>query len=251
MADRPLDQTLVIARIGRTELGPAAVSFDEDALSIVLRGAPADRTMRVELSAIEGVYDDGHEVTIPLRNGTRLVLEVESSGDLRDAILVLCMALPELTRALRALGSRRGARSSRATAGDEQRRFFAPLLDARRRATGAAGLADTIGAFDADVLAASIHRVVQAFASQRVSELGPERRALEAELFDAVEPLQASLQRVRDAAPGAKATAGELRPWRAWAAELQAAFEAADRVWLALDAVLEGRPLPAKERSQR
>jgi hypothetical protein len=32
----------------------------------------------------------------------------------------------------------------------------------------------------------------------------------------------------------------DLRLWRAWSAQLSATFETADRVWLALDAALDG-----------
>jgi len=33
-----------------------------------------------------------------------------------------------------------------------------------------------------------------------------------------------------------------LRLWRAWSLQLRATFETADRVWIALDAVLAGVP---------
>ncbi|HEX3865425.1 MAG TPA: hypothetical protein VHV78_01690 [Gemmatimonadaceae bacterium] len=245
MPEGPLAPTLVGARIGRTDLGQAALTVDDDALNVLARNAPDERTIRVELASIEGVYVDGNEVTVPLRDGTRLVLVADWAPRLRETILGRCMTLPELTRTLRVLGSRRGTHATRAVAAEEQRRFFAPLLDARRLATNAHTADDAITAFDADALMASIHRVLHAFAAQRFADLGPARRALEAELLDAVEPLNDSLGRVRDAAPRARSVAGELRPWRLWASELRAAFETADHVWLALDMVLESAPIPA------
>ncbi len=248
MIDRAQAPVLIVtARIGRTTLGSAALTFEEDALSLALREANGDGAIRVELASVEAVAAGTGDVIIPLRDGSRLVLETDAPADLRDSILARCLALPELTRTLRALGSRRGQRSARADAGDEQRRFFAPFLDARRAAANAATPADTVAAFDADALAASVRRTLQGFAALRFPQLGPERRALEAALFEAIESLQESLSRMSGTATDAVSVIGELRPWRMWAAELRASFEAADHAWLALDLVLEATPKPASK----
>ena len=70
---------------------------------------------------------------------TRKVLEVGGRAGPRPAaevegreLLAACRALPEVTRALRALGSRRGAGGTRRNPGDREGRFFAPFISARR-----------------------------------------------------------------------------------------------------------------------
>jgi len=47
---------------------------------------------------------------------------------------------------------------------------------------------------------------------------------------------------LRNAAREALASADDLRLWRAWARQLAATFDTADRVWLALDMALDARP---------
>src|SRR6185503_6026931 len=83
-------------------------------------------------------------------------------------------ALPEFTRALRALGSRRGRRGGRAAGADQQARFFSPLVDAT-------------------TLRAAFRETLDTFAHDRYPEYAPARRALEAELFDVAEPLFSAL----------------------------------------------------------
>jgi len=68
---------------------------------------------------------------------------------------------------------------------------------------------------------------------------GPARRALEAELLDSTEPLQAALRALGERASEARDQADEIRAWRAWALSLRNVFEAADRVWVTLDDALD------------
>lgn len=146
--------------------------------------------------------------------------------------------LPEFTRALRALGSRRGRRGGRAAGADQQARFFAPLVDARSAAAAANDAAGIVAAFDAAALRAAFRATLDAFARDRYPEYAPARRALEAELFDVAEPLFASLDEVHALQAGKTA----LEPPDAlatWSREIQRLFECADRVWVLLDEALE------------
>jgi hypothetical protein len=146
--------------------------------------------------------------------------------------------LPEFTRALRAFGSRRGRTGSRGAGADQQARFFAPLVDARREAASANREADVVSAFDPRTLGEAMRASLDQFAATRYPEYPAARRALEAQLSEVAEPLFTALDGV--AAARARVTdanaADELRDW---AAAVQRLFGVADRVWLALDDVLE------------
>src|SRR6185437_15840216 len=114
-------------------------------------------------------------------------------------------ALPEFTRALRALGSRRGRRGGRAAGADQQARFFSPLVDARSAAAAANDAAGILAAFDATTLRAAFRETLDTFAHDRYPEYAPARRALEAELFDVAEPLFSALDEMHSMPAGEKA----------------------------------------------
>jgi hypothetical protein len=231
-------------RIGRTDVGGAVLTIDDDALVFVVRGEHDEPPMRVAHAAIDTMHATAAEVTLTLRDGTTIVIDPQPS--LADELVAHCQTVPELTRTLRSFGSRRGASAGRRVsdadierASAEQRRFFSPLLEARRGAMHAQGAA-AIAAFDASAIARALAETLHAFAADRFSEPGPARRALEAELVDVSEPLVAALRELGRLATDATDSPGDLRLWRAWATQLRATFETADRVWIALDAVLGG-----------
>jgi hypothetical protein len=253
MTDRHRAQLGVVAvRIGRTDLGHGAVTIDDDALTIAVRDDSsehaAERPIRIRLAAIDSVLLAEGEIAVAVRDGTRLALGTPGAVEMCASILAHCRALPELTHALRAFGSRRGSRSRRASGPSEQQRFFAPLLDARRRAVVATTPTETIDAFDAGPLARSMEGAVHAFAVERSGPDGPEKRALEAELVDSSEPLHLTLERLGVAAEAAKASLDDLGAWRLWATELRTTFEVADRVWLVLDTALDAALPPSPKR---
>jgi hypothetical protein len=181
----------------------------------------------------------GKEVSLVARDGMHIVLKSSAASDLIREILARCQALPELTRTLRAFGSRRGRRSTRDTEASEQQRFFAPFIAARRAAMHADGPEASIAAFDVPALVVALHDTLVTLAAERHGNDAPARRALEAELVDLSEPLQLSLNSLGEEAMAAAAAPSDLRLWRAWAAQLRTTFESADRVWLAIDAVLD------------
>lgn len=243
MIDRAVGTKFVVAaRVGRTDLGEATVTVDEDSLLIVGGSTGAERSARVLLASVDAVETSGGEVIVLLRDGRSVTFYASGALELREEILARCRVLPELTHALRAFGSRRGHRSTRATAATDQRHFFAPLLDARRHAVTAGTSAAAMAAFDADALSAAFEAQLHAFAAQRYADHPPARRALEAELIDLSEPLQVSLDTLRDAAQEAAATPDDVRLWRMWARQLAVTFDTADRVWLALDTALDASP---------
>lgn len=237
MVDRARGPIQIAAlRIGRTDVGAATALLDDDSLTLVMTIEPDEHPLRVKLSSIDSLHGNGDEIDIVLRDGTHVELRSNETG-LRDDLLDRCRSLPELTRTLRAFGSSRRT-STRASEPGEQQRFFAPLLDARRSAAHAEGTA-AIAAFSGSSLVAAFEATFKQFATERHAEPGPQRRALEAELVDAGEPLFDALRGLREAASAATASTDDLRLWRAWSAQLRIAFEMADRVWLAVDAALE------------
>jgi hypothetical protein len=234
----PAPVSITALRVGRTDVGPAAASVDDDALTIVVRIDAEERSLRLRLASIDVVTVSGEEVDIMVRDGRHVLFRAPDA--LRDQLFERSRALPELTRTLRAFGSSRARRGvgGRASEGTEQQRFFAPFLDARR-SVGALGGHPALAAFRAAELARALADTLGQFAAERHPEPGPARRALEAELIDASEPLFDALTALGETADAALAAEHDLRRWRAWSAQLRATFETADRVWVALDDTLE------------
>ena len=225
--------------------GVASVAVDADGVVVTPLDAAmqAAASVRIPFDGVDGVShatDAAGTLTIHLSGGEQLT----GAGDPRvaqvaDAILVRGRTMPELARAIRALGARRG--------GAAQDAFFQPLLEARRHAV-AGGLA-ALDAFDPAALRLAFEHRLVSLAAERAAERPPARRALEARLLDAAEPLFAALvplagaaDRVRTAPP-----AEALRHWRGWVQALRAVFDRADAAWAELQAALEHTPqsLPA------
>lgn len=251
MSERALGPVSISAlRVGRTDVGVATAMLDDDALTLVVPVEGEERPLRLRLTTIDSLRAAGDELALVLRDGTRVSLV--ATATFRDAVLDRCRSLPELTRTLRAFGSSRARRSvpgGRDTDASEQHRFFAPLLEARRSAGSADAIA-SMAAFDASTLSRALEATLLGFAADRHVEAGPARRALEAELIDATEPLFDALRSLAHAAAAAASAADDLRLWRAWSAQLRSTFEIADRVWMAVDDVLDAahrtRPAPAR-----
>jgi hypothetical protein len=227
-------------RVGRTDVGAATASVDDDALTIFVRIEEEEKALRLRFATIDAVRVDGENVDIVVRDGRHVLFA--GPAELRQDLFARSRALPELTRTLRAFGSSRARRvgpGGRTTDAAEQRQFFGPLLDARRNAGAASGEA-AIAAFNAGTLASVLTATLKQFAAERQPEAGPARRALEAELEDASEPLFDALTALRESADAAIAAAEDLRLWRVWSAQLRTTFETADRVWMSLDEALDG-----------
>src|SRR4029079_10357529 len=111
-----------------------------------------------------------------LRDGTKVYFIANSTPPLRDEILVRCRAIPELTAALRAFGSRRGHRSVRVHATRDQQRFFAPLLDARRQAVAAKTPGAAMAAFEASALTTAFDTALRELALDCVRPRAPRAR---------------------------------------------------------------------------
>lgn len=196
--------------------------------------------LRVPFDSIDGVECNGPHggLVLCLRTGERLHAE----GDARVAqvaadVVSYGRTVPELTRALRTLGGRRG--------GAGQDAFFRPLLEARRLATPGGDAA--LDAFDAAAIRLAVEGQLAQLAVGRQPAHPAAQRALEAHLCDAAEPLLASLEgldgaarRAREAPPGVT-----LSAWRDWAQVVLRVFERADTAWLSVRATLEASAVAA------
>jgi len=227
-------------RIGGAELRGGTIVLEEDALIIVLPVNAEERPVRVPFAAIDRIGVEGDDVVIALLDGARIEVVADGTpGELCDHLLARCCALPELTRALRAFGSRRRQRDRRGGGAVEQQRFFAPLVESRRSAAKAAVPHEVVAAFDATALAKAFDETLQTFATARFGDFPPARRALEAELVDLAEPLREALRMLEEAGTVARGAPRDLHAFRQWYARLRDTFEAADRAWLALDVALD------------
>ena len=142
--------------------------------------------------------------------------------------------LPELTLSLRSFGSRRGMRHGSVALPEDQDRFFAPLLDGRRRAAQAVSRPQVVAAFEPRRLTALVDATIRAFASARFAKRAPARRAFEAELFELVEPLRESLQVLRALTEALPLGQGAVVPdesWNDWLTQLRVVFHVADSSW--------------------
>jgi hypothetical protein len=160
----------------------------------------------------------------------------------RDPSQVEYGELPELTRALRALGS------ARRSGGAMQSQFFLPLLDARRRAAEARSAAARVRCFDAAELNRALARAIERLIAGWPDDRPSVRRAMHAELVERVGDYARALVVLSDRAGAALAAdeASRLQAWRAWTVQLAATFDAADRSWMSLRSVVDALPTKAK-----
>jgi hypothetical protein len=135
--------------------------------------------------------------------------------------------LPELTRAHRLLGSPRGG------AIDQQARFLAPLLQARKRLEEVSDLDTRVAALDARALSERMLGALQSIAKDVYATSDPDRRAMEAELEEAMSPLFAGLDAMQLAAQRFRNAPESVRfaAWRDWVFSVSRVFALADNGW--------------------
>lgn len=227
--------------VGQRELdGLASLAVHAEGLIIVPldSGLQAGVPIRIAFAFIDGV-----EVPSPMEDARVILLRsgerIAAQGDVRIAGLAQAIVdrgrvVPELTRALRTLGGRRG--------GAGQDAFFKPLLDARRAA--AAGGIAALDAFDAVQLRYAVEAQLARLAAAHAPSRAAAQRALEACLRDAAEPLLDALPQLAAAAQRARdaGAASALHAWREWADTLRRVFERADAAWIAVRATIDAMP---------
>lgn len=206
--------------------GDAVVAFERDAL--VLQTGRA--RLLIELRTLEGWDITAEELRLHAEGGD--VVSIMAS-DPRVVALELerwAFGLPEFTRSLRVLGSRRAAAGARRLEHDA---FFAPLLAARGEAERASTTDARRAALDSRSLRDAVERRIRSFAAERYPDDPPERRGLEAELFESLAPMLARLADLHTAQERLVASrdSERLLHWRDWSRALALLFESADRCW--------------------
>jgi hypothetical protein len=244
MADTPRIHVRVRGTIRNTVLdSDGTVRLIDDVLSIVVE----DREYKARFDRIDGVVWEAAILTLHVG---RDVVELSGHPGLQPLgaqILETALTLPEFTRTMRGLGSRRG------TVGADHDRFFGQLLAARRAAQDFAEPESRLTVFDARRLSQALTTLLGELASERYPESGPDRRALEAELLDHAERMFAALETLGEAADQVRAStaASRLARWRVWTLSAQRLFEEADRCWFAIMPALSEAPVPAPRRFWR
>jgi hypothetical protein len=214
------------ARIAGAADGAAFVRASGGLIALTRTDGRTVRTIHVD--DVREVNHDGDRVTITPERGDAIVLVCDRAAELDAALVAACCVLPELTRALHSLGSSRAGSDAA-----EQREFFAPLLDARRRAEESVARSDVVAAFDADRLTRAFDLYVAALIERSSDSRPAARRALAARAEDATEPLRRAIGAVRTAASKIASPAPDARvtSWRRWKSTLHDLFAAADRTW--------------------
>ena len=219
---------------------PGAVRMVDDLLAIQVD----DREYTMRIDRVDGVVWEPPVLTVHVGHD---VIELTGHAGLQPfglQIVAAALALPEFTRTMRGLGSRRGH------VGGDHDRFFAGLLSARRAAEGFEEPDSRLAAFDPRRLTAATTALLGELASERFPASPPDRRALEAELLEHAERLYAALETLGEAAERVRMSGNAVRlaRWRDWTWAVLRVFEEADRCWIAMVPALRSSPVPAAKR---
>lgn len=241
MADTPRIPVRVRGTVrGVTVDADGAVRLIQDHVTIQVE----DREHATRIDRVDGVVWETPVLTLHV---SREAVELSGHAALQSLgaqIVSSALMLPELTRTMHGLGSRRGH------PGADHDRFFAGLLAARRAAEGFVEPDSRLVAFDARRLSHTLTTLLAELAAERYPDSPPDRRALEAELLDRAENVQAALDALGEAADHVRASSSAVRlaRWRDWTRAAQRVFEAADRSWIAMLPVLAASPVPVPRR---
>jgi hypothetical protein len=207
-----------------------------------------DREFTTRIDRIDGVVWENPTLTLHV---ARDVVELTGHAGLQSfgsQIVSTALALPEFTRTMQGLGSRRGR------PGPDHDRFFASLLTARRAAEGFTEPESRLAAFEPRRLTQGMTTLLSQLATERYPESAPDRRALEAELMEYAERLYSALDTLGEAAEQVRASANaeRLARWRDWTWAAVRVFEEADRCWIAVRPALDSAaPAPARRKFWR
>ncbi|HEX4933562.1 MAG TPA: hypothetical protein VFV33_10320 [Gemmatimonadaceae bacterium] len=220
---------------GRDVSGVVTLFVERD--EVAVRHEASGEEWGAPLHALTGVSWRAGWLALHLPEEVLHLSEGEGLDRAWHALSLRACTLPEVARALRSFGRASGDAGRQAI---DRERFFAPLLQARRRLESEEPVEWRVAGFDADALAERLRATLVALALERHADRAPHRRALEAVLLDACEPLFGHLGHLQAAANAVHAADDAVRfvAWRAWAGELRALFSHADRAWRAVADVL-------------
>ncbi len=217
------------------ERGDAAAFVRLTAGHLLIEGADRAPIHDVHVDDIVEVIHEGTRIEITLRRQAPVVLHSDHADQLDVALMTACCRIPELTRALRSLGS-----SRLRAGGNAQREFFAPLLEARRRAEEAVGRAGIVRAFDPDRLNRALDNYLTQLTERRADTRPAARRAFAAQAEEVANPLRNAIADVRRTAAAAvnPPSGARVANWRNWSRALHDLFSAADHCWGVLQPIV-------------
>ncbi|MGH7695998.1 MAG: hypothetical protein ACRENH_13515 [Gemmatimonadaceae bacterium] len=207
---------------------------------IVLASHDGGAEWRVPFTELTGLKIEGADLELHGVAGKVTLTSEHALQPLSQAILERAYTLPELARGARTVGSRRGATGDPAM----QARFFAPVLDARRRAELEGTAEGKVRALDGVLIASRVNGFLTELARSRWPTDLPEQRALGAELEECCEGMFAACdalsERARDwlEAPDER----RLAAWREWVFAAARVFASSDRAWSHVGAALSHVP---------
>lgn len=206
-------------------LGEAKVRLHQR--GIVLSWQDGSNEWRVPFTELSGVALQSDALLLCGRAGCVTLTSNYKLHGLWQAVLERACALPELARGARTVGSRRGGDPT------TQARFFAPLLDARRRAELQETAEGKVTALDGREIASRVTEYLEALARARWPNDPAEQRALGAELEECCDSMLLACRALAEAADAWFETPDQERldAWRAWVHAAARLFEASDRAW--------------------
>jgi hypothetical protein len=235
MPDRDLevDATSVLVEWGPIRLiGPGQLRLTSTAMSLDTAGG----MWQASYEEVRGASWRTGSLTVHGESG-RAAVESKEGLDLAWVQLVeRACPLPELVRDHRLLGSRRGGSVV------AQARFLGPLLDARKRIEKEPDLETRVALLDAKQLRDRVVAALGNIASDTFPASQPDRRALEAELEEAMTGFFRQLESVDAAATYFRGSPETIRftAWREWASRVVDAYAQADGAWAAASRFIPG-----------
>ena len=231
--DLEVDATSVLVEWGSVRLiGPGRLRLTSDAVTLEATGG----SWQAPYHELRGAGWRTGSLTVHGDSG-RIVVESKEGLELVWLqLLERACPLPELARDHRLLGSRRGGAVA------AQTRFLGPLLDARKRVEKQPDLESRIAALDASQLRDRMNAALQTIARDVFPASNPDRRALEAELEEAMTGFFLQLDSVDAAAAHFRGAPEAIRfsAWREWVARVVHAYALADGAWASASRVLPG-----------
>lgn len=237
MRDLEVDATSVLVNWGSVRLiGPGRVRLTSETIALEATGG----TWQASYDELRGAGWRTGSLTVHGDQGRAAVESKEGLELVWVQLLERACPLPELARDHRLLGSRRGGSVA------AQARFLSPLLDARKRIEKHPDLESRIAALDARQLRDRVNTALQAIAADTFPGSHPDRRALEAELEEAMSAFFRQLESVEAAATHFRAAPEAIRfsAWRDWVNRVADAYALADGAWAAASRFIPGSPRP-------
>lgn len=235
--DLEFDASNVLVEWGSFRLiGPGVLRLTSEELVLSTKVGGALRTKYEELQG--GGWRTG-VLTIHGRQGRAVIESVRGLDHAWMQLVERACPLPEVARAHRLLGSRRGGSA------DAQAKLLAPLLQARKRVEEARDLEARVEALQPRALRERVSHALENIARDVYPTSHPDRRGLEAELGEALMPFFGGLDDVDLAAQHFRSAPEAIRflAWRRWVEAASDAFTLADSGWASAARLL---PTPIK-----